>query len=141
MNEEARLPNGSNGRNEQKIAYLRGNGGRFAAGTRGGPGNPNVKQTAMIQQAFRDSITATDVQAIVAVLVRRAKNGDLVSAREILRRAGVRSITLSATPAAKPSVEPPSIRPPSAAQPSRDLGDRHPQSIHRLFRRNPAKGV
>jgi hypothetical protein len=61
-------------------------GGRFAAGNRGGPGNPHAKRTAAIRGLLLDSVSDDDLRAIIAKLVEMAKDGDLAAARELLDR-------------------------------------------------------
>lgn len=71
-------PNGGNGR--------RDGGGRFKKGNRGGPGNPYAKQVARFRSMIHEAVTIEDLRAIVGMLVERAKDGDVVAAREILNR-------------------------------------------------------
>ena len=70
-------PNGANGRGPR---------GRFAKGNPGGPGNPYAKRTGDIRNAFVEAVTLDDVQAIVRALVRKAKKGDVIAAREVFDR-------------------------------------------------------
>ena len=70
-------PNGANGRGPK---------GRFAKGNPGGPGNPYAKRTADIRAAFTEAVTVDDLQAIVKALVRKAKKGDVIAAREVFDR-------------------------------------------------------
>jgi hypothetical protein len=60
--------------------------GRFAAGNPGGPGNPYVKRAAEIRTAMMDAVSDDDLRAIVRALVKKAKRGDTVAAREVLDR-------------------------------------------------------
>jgi hypothetical protein len=71
-------PNGSNGG--------RGSSGRFAAGNKGGPGNPHARRVAELRAALLEAVTPADMKAIVAKLVRKAKAGDIRAAREIIER-------------------------------------------------------
>ena len=68
----------------------KGNGrdgqGRFAPGNPGGPGNPYVKRAAEIRAAMIEAVSEDDLRAIVRALVKKAKAGDTVAAREVLDR-------------------------------------------------------
>jgi hypothetical protein len=68
-------PNGHNGRDAL---------GRFTPGHQGGPGNPFAKRSAAIRSAFLNAISPKDLQAIVRMLMEKAKGGDLVAAKLIL---------------------------------------------------------
>jgi len=71
------LGNGSNGRDSN---------GRFAAGNTGGPGNPHVKRTSELRVALLNAVSTEDVEKIVQAIVKNAKAGNLVAAREVLDR-------------------------------------------------------
>jgi hypothetical protein len=71
-------PNGANGGRSEK--------GRFAAGNKGGPGNPYARRVAVLRAALLEAVTPADMKAIVAKLVRKAKSGDIRAAREIIER-------------------------------------------------------
>jgi hypothetical protein len=58
--------------------------GRFAKGNRGGPGNPFARQCAAFRQALFQAVTEDDLQAIAAMLVRKAREGDLAAAKLLL---------------------------------------------------------
>jgi len=60
--------------------------GRFARGNPGGPGNPRARQVAQLREALVGAVSATDLRAIVRTLVKQARDGDVVSAREVLDR-------------------------------------------------------
>lgn len=60
--------------------------GRFAVGNSGGPGNPHARRVAALRSALLESVTEADLRAIVAKLVERAKQGDLVAARGLFDR-------------------------------------------------------
>jgi hypothetical protein len=57
--------------------------GRFAAGNRGGPGNPFARQTAALRQALVNAVTPQDIADIAAGLRDKARQGD-VSACKLL---------------------------------------------------------
>ena len=59
----------------------RDSGGRFAAGNRGGPGNPFARQTAAARKAIADAVTAEQLAAIAAVMVKKALEGDVAAAK------------------------------------------------------------
>jgi hypothetical protein len=69
--------NGANGRDGH---------GRFIEGNPGGPGNPYVKRTAEIRATLLGTVSDDDLRAIVRALVRKAKKGDTIAAREVLDR-------------------------------------------------------
>lgn len=62
----------------------RDTGGRFTAGNPGGPGNPFARQTAAVRRLIHESVTAEQVQAIVAAMVDRATSGDVAAAKLVL---------------------------------------------------------
>jgi hypothetical protein len=64
----------------------RDNNGRFALGNPGGPGNPYAQRTAELRAAMLSAVTTDDLTAIVAMLVKQAKAGDMAAAREVLDR-------------------------------------------------------
>ena len=70
--------NGSNGNRESN--------GRFAKGNPGGPGNPHARKVARLRSLILESVTEDDLRAIVAVLVKRAREGDLAAIRELFNR-------------------------------------------------------
>ncbi len=69
--------NGANGRDKA---------GRFTAGNPGGPGNPYVKRTAEIRAALMQAVSDDDLRGIVRALVKKAKRGDTIAAREVFDR-------------------------------------------------------
>ena len=71
-------PNGRNGARDGR--------GRFAKGNPGGPGNPFARRVARIKSLIVDAVSDDDLRAVVAMLVERAKGGDVAAAREILNR-------------------------------------------------------
>jgi hypothetical protein len=71
-------PNGDNGGRDEK--------GRFAKGNPGGPGNPHARQASRYRELFAATVTEDDFRAIVQALVTRAKEGDIIAAREVLNR-------------------------------------------------------
>jgi hypothetical protein len=71
-------PNGSNGERDEK--------GRFAKGNPGGPGNPHARQASRYRELFATTVTEDDFREIVQALVARAKEGDIVAAREVFNR-------------------------------------------------------
>lgn len=71
-------PNGGNGERDVR--------GRFANGNAGGPGNRYAKQVARLRQMILEAVTDADLRAIVSSLLKRAKDGDVTAAREVLNR-------------------------------------------------------
>jgi len=70
-------PNGSIGRDA---------GGRFAAGNRGGPGNPFAGKVGELRRALYDAVSTEDLTAVIEGLVEKAKAGHVPAARELLER-------------------------------------------------------
>lgn len=60
--------------------------GRFATGNTGGPGNPYARKVAKLRSLILEAVTEEDLRTIVATLVKRAREGDLLATREILNR-------------------------------------------------------
>jgi len=58
--------------------------GRFAAGNKGGPGNPFARRVAGLRQAMLEAVAKEDVRAIIGRIVEAAKNGDVAAARLVL---------------------------------------------------------
>jgi hypothetical protein len=79
--QKAPSPNGANGDDRDPET------GRFLPGNPGGPGNPYLHQVALLRSAILEAVTVEDVRAIVSALMRRAKMGDVLCAREVLNRA------------------------------------------------------
>ncbi len=59
-------------------------GGRFAAGNRGGPGNPFARQVAALRCALLAAFTPQDLEAVAQALVRQAKEGNVAAAKLLL---------------------------------------------------------
>lgn len=59
----------------------------FQKGNPGGPGNPFTRQVAIYRRALLEAISEKDIQAIMRVLIRKAKAGDIIAAKEVLDRA------------------------------------------------------
>jgi hypothetical protein len=55
--------------------------GRFAPNNPGGPGNPFARKTAALRKALIDAVTETDLQEIAAILLLKAKQGDLAAVK------------------------------------------------------------
>ncbi len=68
----------------------RDDGGRFAPGNPGGPGNPRVRALAAHQQAIADALTPEDVAEVMRALHRAATSGDMFAAKVLLDRIGGR---------------------------------------------------
>ena len=69
--------NGSNGRDSN---------GRFAPGWKGGPGNPHAIKVQRLRTALLESVAPKDVEEVIDAMLKSAKKGDVVAAREILDR-------------------------------------------------------
>jgi hypothetical protein len=61
-----------------------GPGGRFVAGNRGGPGNPNARHCARMLDLFRACISDEDMVHLYRVLYNRAMKGDVSAAKLVL---------------------------------------------------------
>ena len=73
----APLTNGDNGRDRR---------GRFGAGNPGGPGNPNARTVGAWRKALVRAVPPADFEAVVRVVLERAKAGEPWAVREILDR-------------------------------------------------------
>lgn len=71
-------PNGRNGKRQAN--------GRFANGNPGGPGNPYARRVSQIRSMILEAVTDEDLREVVQTLVKRAKEGDVAAARELLNR-------------------------------------------------------
>lgn len=60
--------------------------GRFAAGNTFARGNPHAKAVQELRSALIAAVTPEDVQEIITSLVKAAKGGDTIAAREVLDR-------------------------------------------------------
>ena len=76
---ETPSPNGANGDGRDAC-------GRFVKGNRGGPGNPHAKAAGAWRSALTRVVLPSDVEAVLAVLVKRAKAGEPWAVRELLDR-------------------------------------------------------
>ena len=74
-------PNGPNGGAGRDPAT-----GRFAAGWKGGPGNPHAKQVGRLRSAMLAAVSDKEMKAIVKKLVQLAKSGSVPAAKEVLDR-------------------------------------------------------
>jgi hypothetical protein len=64
--------------------YLRDNYGRFAAGNRGGPGNPHAAAVGRLRKALYDSLTPEKVQKAADAIAEKAGRGDVPAAKVLL---------------------------------------------------------
>jgi hypothetical protein len=85
------------GQNDTATAGGRDGSGRFAAGNKGGPGNPFARQTAAARKAIADAVTPEQLAAIAAVMVKKALEGDVAAAKLVFGYAAGKP-----TPAADP---------------------------------------
>lgn len=69
--------NGDNGRNAR---------GQFVKGNPGGNGNPHAVKTARFRAALLEAVTEDDVQAVVRMLVQKARDGNLQAAQQLFDR-------------------------------------------------------
>jgi hypothetical protein len=76
---------------EQRAAKMdkdgRAGNGQFGKGNPGGPGNPFARQTAILRQSIREVATAEEMKAVAAMLVAKAKDGNLAAAKLLLEHA------------------------------------------------------
>jgi hypothetical protein len=61
--------------------------GRFAAGNRGGPGNPFGRRLASMRQAILDCVSEADIQQVMRKLVELAACGNVAAAKLVLQYA------------------------------------------------------
>lgn len=100
----------------------RGNDGRFAKNNAGGPGNPFNRQVAALRKALLNRVTAEDIEEVLAILMIKAKSGDLAAIKLLL------SYTIG-----KPG---PAVEPDSLDQQEWELHQRAavpPQQVHDLM--------
>ena len=71
------ITNGANGRAE---------GGRFAKGNAGGPGNPHIQAVSRWRTALVDAVSEDDIRAVLESLVSKAKKGERWAVTELLNR-------------------------------------------------------
>ena len=69
-----------------KREYARDSHGRFQKGNPGGPGNPYAERVAELRSMILDAVTKENLRAVVKAMVKRAKGGDVVAARELFNR-------------------------------------------------------
>jgi hypothetical protein len=62
----------------------RGGRGKFAAGTRPGPGRPKGERARLA--AALDTLAAADAEAVLAAVLEAAKSGDIAAAKLVLER-------------------------------------------------------
>jgi hypothetical protein len=58
--------------------------GKFARGNPGGPGNPHARHCARMLQAFRNAISAEEMQRLFRVLYEKAAAGDVSAGKLVL---------------------------------------------------------
>ena len=81
QNPQVNPGNPQGGAAEPKPEAQRDQRGRFAAGNRGGPGNPFARQTAALRQALVNAVSEKDIADIAAVLLEKARQGDVAASR------------------------------------------------------------
>src|SRR4051812_7613380 len=79
-----------NGECNGKATDGRDGAGRFAAGNRGGPGNPFARQTAAFRKAIRSAVSEQDLADIARGVRAKALGGDLSAARMLFTHAAGR---------------------------------------------------
>ena len=60
--------------------------GKFAAGNRGGPGNPHAGAVARLRAAMLAEVKPDDMAVIVRKLVDKAREGDVRAIKEVFDR-------------------------------------------------------
>lgn len=66
--------------------FKRNSAGHFANGNKGGPGNPKLRRGLNYQMWIYDAATKEDIQAVFLAMVKQAKAGDALAARDVLNR-------------------------------------------------------
>jgi hypothetical protein len=61
--------------------------GRFAAGNKGGPGNPFGRRLAAMREAVQRAVTVEAIEQLMGVLLGKALAGDLAAAKLVLQYA------------------------------------------------------
>ncbi len=64
----------------------RNKNGTFAKGNPGGPGNPLAKRINQLRADLIGAVTRKDMKEIIKALSDKAKDGDVIAAREIFNR-------------------------------------------------------
>src|SRR5438093_10115619 len=75
----ASLPQGNGPSATASLYSGRTTDGRFTKGNPGGPGNPFNRQVAALRRALLARVTAEDLEEVLAVLLIKAKGGDLAA--------------------------------------------------------------
>ncbi|MEE8130840.1 MAG: hypothetical protein V3T48_11145 [Vicinamibacterales bacterium] len=65
---------------------IRDENGRFIKGCPPGPGNPHVAKVALWRAAMAEGVSREDIDAVIKVLVEKAKTGERWAVRELLDR-------------------------------------------------------
>jgi hypothetical protein len=90
-------PNGDNGQ-----AEARDEKGRFLPGNPGGPGNPHAVAVAAWRKAIVLTVSPADLEAVIRVLLERAKAGEPWAVKELLDRCLGRAPAEAEDPAPPP---------------------------------------
>jgi hypothetical protein len=89
--------------------------GRFAAGNKGGPGNPFAAQVSLLRKAILECLTPENVQQIVYTLMTMALSGNLQAAKFLLTFAIGKTVSPTSTdlPSANDEIRTEPPEPPS----------------------------
>ncbi len=60
--------------------------GQFAAGNKGGPGNPHARRVHRLRAALLRAATPADFEQIARSLIEKAKTGDIPAIKELFDR-------------------------------------------------------
>src|SRR5687767_14102980 len=60
--------------------------GHFRKGNPGSPGNPNIRKMAEYIGAIREAVTGDDLKQVMSMLLKKAKEGDMIAAKTLLDR-------------------------------------------------------
>ena len=60
--------------------------GRFTTNNPGGPGNPHVRRVQRLRTALLKAVSPEDVQEVMAMLLSKAKGGEIAAVRELFQR-------------------------------------------------------
>jgi hypothetical protein len=64
----------------------RGPDGRFAAGNKGGPGNPALQRVHQLRTVLAECVSDRDFRTVVKKLLAQAKKGNIDAIKELLNR-------------------------------------------------------
>ena len=80
MKKKERLLNRLNNEGERDAS------GRFEPGCKAGPGNPFSRKVNLLRTAMLNTVTPADMVVVVRMLIKKARSGNLIAAKELFER-------------------------------------------------------